>query len=697
MREDDVASLRNGDSVFYKRNGENKWRGPGNVIGRDGKQVLVRHGGTYVRVYSCRLQRNPSISGTIQTSIDGGEQNMQSKSSHIRNSNDSAAAAGCDDEDEDNSSEDRNDNDDGNLDNDEGNLNNDDGLEFVYPSRSMPSLKAGNRIEYHDENGVKNVAEVVSRAGKVGGVHGHCYNVQNRQGDVAWIDLSRNVQKWRPISDDETIMWCSSGKDAYQAKLTELNKWIENDVFEKVEDCGQDTVSARWVLTEKAEDGVNARLVARGFEEEDLKDRTDSPTCLKDSLRLSLTLMASFRWKCHSIDIKSAFLQGKKINRNVFIRPPREFNDGYLWKLKKNVYGLNDAARAWYSRLKDVLLELGMKISHLDPALFFWWHGNILAGVMCVHVDDILWAGTLLFCTKVVDVMKQKLVVGKSSDGGSFKYIGVNIIQDDGIIGLHQNDYIDSLEEICLSRERSSQRMNHLGKQELEEFRALVGQLNWLSTQTRPDLAFDVCELSTVVSKATVDDILRANKVVKKVKQRNVTLQFKALDCSDGYTLECYSDASFGNLPGGGSQGGYIIFLVDSNGIKCPLTWQSKKVRRVVKSTLAAETLSLLDAAEAGIYMAHMIGEILNLSCLPLVKCYVDNKSLVDSLYSTKQVDDKHLRINLAVLGDMLEQGEISSVTWVQSARQLANVFTKRGASAEPLLSAVAEATFTKQ
>ena len=75
-------------------------------------------------------------------------------------------------------------------------------------------------------------------------------------------------------------------------------------------------------------------------------------------------------------------------------RPPKEFNDGCLWKLKKNVYGLNDAARA---HLKAVLLGLGMKISHLDPALFFWWHGNILAGVMCIHVDDILWAGTSVF------------------------------------------------------------------------------------------------------------------------------------------------------------------------------------------------------------------------------------------------------------------------------------------------------------
>ena len=590
VREDNVAELENGDSVYYKRQGEAKWRGPGNVIGRDGKQVLVRHGGTYVRVHSCRLQRDNSISsGTIKPPIDN-IQSTQSNSSCVKSGHDAAAAAaaaGCDEDEDDDSYE-------GNNDRDGGNLDNEDSLNFIYPSRSMPSLKAGKRIEYLDEHGEKNVVKVVSRAGKAGGVHGHCYNIQNRQGEVAWIDLSRNVQKWRPISDDEDIMCCSSGNDTYPAKLAEMKNWSSNEVFEKVEDCGQNTVSVRWVITEKPENGetvIKARLVARGFEE-DLINRTDSPTCSKDSLRLSLTLMVSFGWKCHTIDIKSAFLQGKEIDRNVFIRPPKEFNDGCLWRLKKTVYGLNDAARAWYSRLKDVLLGLGMKISHLDPALFFWWHGNKLAGVMCVHVDDILWAGSSLFYTNVVEIMKQKLVVGTSSDGKSFRYIGVNITQDGDIIGLHQNDYIDSLGEIYLSRERASHRMSQLGKQELEEFRALVGQLNWLSTQTRPDVAYDVCELSTVVSKATVDDVIRANKVVKKVKQRNVTLQFKALDCSDGYTLECYSDASFGNLPGGGSQGGFVIFLVDSNGIKCPLTWQSKKVRRVVKSTLAAETIS---------------------------------------------------------------------------------------------------------
>ena len=44
-----------GDSVYYKRDGEEKWRGPGKVIGQDGKVIFVRHGNIYVRVSPCRL------------------------------------------------------------------------------------------------------------------------------------------------------------------------------------------------------------------------------------------------------------------------------------------------------------------------------------------------------------------------------------------------------------------------------------------------------------------------------------------------------------------------------------------------------------------------------------------------------------------------------------------------------------------
>ena len=56
-----------GDQVFYKRNDSKCWKGPGNVLGHDGQQVLIKHGGIYVRVHPCRvmLDRNNQCSQNV--------------------------------------------------------------------------------------------------------------------------------------------------------------------------------------------------------------------------------------------------------------------------------------------------------------------------------------------------------------------------------------------------------------------------------------------------------------------------------------------------------------------------------------------------------------------------------------------------------------------------------------------------------
>ena len=51
------------NSVFYKREAGDEWRGPARVIRRDGKQILVRHGGFVSRVHVCRLQQALPIMG----------------------------------------------------------------------------------------------------------------------------------------------------------------------------------------------------------------------------------------------------------------------------------------------------------------------------------------------------------------------------------------------------------------------------------------------------------------------------------------------------------------------------------------------------------------------------------------------------------------------------------------------------------
>ena len=84
---------------------------------------------------------------------------------------------------------------------------------------------------------------------------------------------------------------------------------------------------------------------------------------------------------------------------------------------------------------------------------------------------------------------------------------------------------------------------------------------------------------------------MEANKVIRRIKSGQVDLKFHSLGSGHLSLLVC-TDASLGNLPDGGTQGGYIIFLANEKGKAIPICWNSKKIRRVVGSTLAGETLA---------------------------------------------------------------------------------------------------------
>ena len=461
-------------------------------------------------------------------------------------------------------------------------------------------------------------------------------------------------------------------------------------MYEEVEDTGQEFISVRWVITEKLKDGkpvVKARLVARGFEEDTSDFRKDSPACSKESICLALALASAFGWECHSLDVKSAYLQGNYIEREVYLCPPPEYYSGQLWRLRKTVYGLCDAARAWYLRVKSQLLFQSAVICPLEPSLFSWYHDGKLHGIICVYVDDFLWMGTRVFQEKVIDVFRREFCIG-STASSTFKYIRLELGSVAGGITVSQYNYADLLAPLRMGNGRSVAKSSELSESERKEFRSLIGQLSWIATQTRPDIAFDVCELSGHCRNATVADAVRLNKIISRVVSDHFCLLFGKLSSVGDCIIECFSDASFGNLSDGGSQGGFVIFLKDRQGRRCPIYWQSRKLRRVVKSTLSAETLALVECAEAASYLGRIIRDIAKCQALA-VHCFVDNRSLVEALDSSRGVEDRRLCIDIALLKDMLSRGEINSVSWVRTSEQLADCLTKRGASAQRLRSVI--------
>ena len=67
---------------------------------------------------------------------------------------------------------------------------------------------------------------------------------------------------------------------------------------------------------------------------------------------------------------------------------------------------------------------------------------------------------------------------------------------------MHQKAYIEELEPIQLqdlSKGRS------LERNEIRALKGLIGQLQWVAKLTRPDVAFDVSDLSTKVEFSTTD------------------------------------------------------------------------------------------------------------------------------------------------------------------------------------------------
>ena len=96
-------------------------------------------------------------------------------------------------------------------------------------------------------------------------------------------------------------------------------------------------------------------------------------------------------------------------------------------------------------------------------------------------------------------------------------------------ITVSQHEYVESLEEIKLSKQRAAGRSEDLGNGETEKYRALIGQLIWLASQSRPDISFDVCQLSKHAHKAKVENILYANRVVRKVRASMYSLFYPAM------------------------------------------------------------------------------------------------------------------------------------------------------------------------
>ena len=125
-----------------------------------------------------------------------------------------------------------------------------------------------------------------------------------------------------------------------------------------------------------------------------------------------------------------------------------------------------------------------------------------------------------------------------------------------------------------------------------------------------------------------------AVKTMKKLKMHTGEMIIQDLGDIKDWTVEGYGDAGFRSLPGKvNSCGGKVVILRNSKSNKASvLSWRSKKLKRVVSSSTAAETLAMVETISDMIYTKAILEEIIKSECeikIPMyVYVYTDSRNL---------------------------------------------------------------------
>ena len=89
------------------------------------------------------------------------------------------------------------------------------------------------------------------------------------------------------------------------------------------------------------------------------------------------------------------------------------------------------------------------------------------------------------------------------------------------------------------------------------------------------------------------------------------------------------------------------------------MSWQLKQIKQVVRSSLAAETLAMIDGVETALYVNLLLKEFWSAEHVIPIHCITNNKLLYDQLKLSKYVSDKRLKIDISTLKELIQSNII--------------------------------------
>ena len=458
------------------------------------------------------------------------------------------------------------------------------------------------------------------------------------------------------------------------------------------------TIESKWVYKLKYNaDGeiarYKARLVAKGYTQVNGLDynETYAPVTRLETIRLLFGLAVEKDWEIRQIDVKTAYLHGD-LDEEIYMEPPEglDIPDGMVLRLDKAIYGLRQAGRQWYLKLKSVLVEMGFKQIVNDPHTFIIHRqeGDIKETlVVPIYVDDLLPVGDKYLADCFEAGIAKHFDVTILGDASYFLGIRVQRERDPDSRGLsldqaqftktilERRDHdptritstpLSSLEKLVPNTEP----VESANRKTVKQYQSDIGSLMYLMLGTRPDLAYAVGKLARFSANPSPEHLRALEHVFAYV---NRTRHYCLVYLAQGEIFpHGYVDADFASdTSDRKSISGYAYMIAGG-----AFSWSSKKQPAVTTSTMEAEYY----AAHCGSLNALWIRQLFEQIGIPFDKpllIYCDNQGAIATAKSEQTHSRaKHIDTRLHSIREHIEN-KLITLDYIPSKLNLADVFTK--------------------
>ena len=196
----------------------------------------------------------------------------------------------------------------------------------------------------------------------------------NRYGEPVSHHIYVNATGANVPNTFEEAINCDENKNWIKAMNKEIEVLNKNKTWKLVEKVPKKKiVDVKWIYTKKLDGTYKARVVARGFQQENVIDDIYAPVAKIQTLKVLLSFCCQYGLIIEQMDVVAAFLNGK-ISAEIYVNQPKGYNDGTerVCRLFKALYGLHESPRAWYECFDEFLRNLGFERSNVDYCLYFY-------------------------------------------------------------------------------------------------------------------------------------------------------------------------------------------------------------------------------------------------------------------------------------------------------------------------------------